>query len=169
MTVAPRPPLMLESFLPYRLNVLAAVVSEGLSRLYAERFGLDIAQWRVLATLGAFHERTATDIGQHSHMNKTRVSRALADLEGRGLVARVAADGDQRKAIVRLTVEGRAVYEAIVPLALAYERKLLATLTATDRAALERALTGLTRAAAVLGRPEADPAPPATSGPLTCP
>ncbi len=38
-----RPPaLLLETFLPYRLNVAAAQVSEGLARVYSERFGLDI-------------------------------------------------------------------------------------------------------------------------------
>ena len=54
--------LALERFLPYRLNVLATLVSNALARVYAERFGLTIPQWRVLATLGQFGVRTARDV-----------------------------------------------------------------------------------------------------------
>ena len=50
----PRVPqaLDLENFLPYRLSILAQVVSEALHALYADRFGLTVTQWRVMAALG---------------------------------------------------------------------------------------------------------------------
>jgi DNA-binding MarR family transcriptional regulator len=126
------PLLRLEDFLPYRLNVLAAAVSEGLARVYSERFGLDIPGWRVLATLGQFSEATATQIGAHSRMHKTKVSRAVAALEARRLISRHANPGDKREAFVALTVEGRRIYAEIVPLALAYQREVLAALPRED-------------------------------------
>lgn len=125
-------PLRLEDFLPYRLNVLAAAVSEGLARVYSERFNLDIPGWRVLATLGQYGARTATQIGQHSRMHKTKVSRAVAALEARGLIRRDSNPGDKRAAIVALTVAGEAAYREIVPLALAYERRLLESFSKGD-------------------------------------
>ena len=46
--------LQLEKFLPYRLSVLAQLVSESLHDLYAGPFGLTVTQWRVMAALGRF-------------------------------------------------------------------------------------------------------------------
>jgi DNA-binding MarR family transcriptional regulator len=132
-----KPLLRLEDFLPYRLNVLAAAVSEGLARVYSERFGLDIPGWRALATLGQFGAVTATQIGAHSRMHKTKVSRAMAALEARGLIRRAANPGDKRAAIVELTAEGARVYAEIVPLALGWQRDVLAGLQPEDARRLD--------------------------------
>ncbi len=144
-------PLRLEAFLPYRLNVLAAAVSEGLARVYSERFGLDIPGWRVLATLGQFGPTTSKAIGAHSRMHKTKVSRAVAELEARGLVTRRTSPTDRREALVALTAKGAATYREIVPLALAYERQVLAAFPAEDARRLDAALDLLAESAARLG------------------
>jgi DNA-binding MarR family transcriptional regulator len=134
------PLLRLENFLPYRLNVLAAAVSEGLARVYSERFGIDIPGWRVLATLGQFGPLASKMIGAHSRMHKTKVSRAVAHLEERGLVRRAVNPGDKREGIATLTDKGAAVYRKIVPLALAYEREVLAAFPREDARRLDAAL-----------------------------
>src|SRR5665213_1415332 len=85
---AAEPALKLDSFLPYRLNVCAILVSQALSRIYAERYKIGVAEWRVLVTLGEFNMMTAKAVGLHSHMHKTKVSRAVVLLERRKLVAR---------------------------------------------------------------------------------
>ena len=54
--------LELEKFLPYRLSVLAQLVSESLHDLYAQPFGLSVTQWRVMAALGRFAPLTAAEI-----------------------------------------------------------------------------------------------------------
>jgi len=135
--------LLLEAFLPYRLNVAAAQVSEGLAKVYSQRFGLDIPGWRVIATLGQFGFATAKAIGAHSRMHKTKVSRAVLELETRGLVRRSANPTDKREAFVALTPEGEAQYREIAPLALAYEDELMRRLTGEQRAALDGILKTL--------------------------
>jgi DNA-binding transcriptional MocR family regulator len=98
--------LRLEEFLPYRLNYVAAEVSQALSGIYGKRFGISIPEWRVIATLGQFGSLAARDIGQHSRMHKTTVSRAVTTLEKRKLIARRANRDDLREAFLTLTEAG---------------------------------------------------------------
>ena len=72
--------LDLESFLPYRLNRIADVVSRRFAAVYRERHGLTRPEWRALATIGQFGTVTASRIVEHSAMHKTKVSRAVAAL-----------------------------------------------------------------------------------------
>jgi DNA-binding MarR family transcriptional regulator len=142
--------LKLEEFLPYRLNVCASLVSAALSRIYAERYKIGVPEWRVLVTLGQFGMMTAKAVGIHSHMHKTKVSRAVALLERRKLVARRANRTDLREAFLSLTSAGRDIYTELAPIALDFARQLLDTVDTTDRAALDRALTKLTERSAKL-------------------
>ncbi len=144
-------PLELETFLPYRLNVLASVVSQGLSGVYAERYRIGIPEWRVLATLGQFGTLTAKAIGAHSRMHKTKVSRAVAALAERGLIDRRANEEDLRAAFLTLSTAGRAIYDDVVPVAKAYAEALTEGLDADERALLDRLLTDLTARAIALG------------------
>lgn len=130
------PRLALAEFLPYRLNVVAAVASEGLARTYGERFGIGVPEWRVLATVGEFGSVTAKAIGFHAHMGKVKVSRAAAALEARGLLCRRPNPEDGREAFLVLTPDGREMYEEVVPLALAYEARLKAALSRNEWDAL---------------------------------
>ena len=103
----PETALKLEEFLPHRLNVCSNIVSQALSRIYAERYKIGIPEWRVLVTLGQFGLMTAKGIGVHTCMHKTKVSRAVALLERRKLVARRANRADLREAFLSLTTAGR--------------------------------------------------------------
>ena len=75
--------LQLEAFLPYRLNRIAAAVSQDFRSVYGPHHDLTIPEWRVLATLGQFEEMSAKAIGRHSAMHKTKVSRAVQALATR--------------------------------------------------------------------------------------
>lgn len=151
--------LRLSAFLPFRLNRLAAEVSQDLADLYAARFGIDVPQWRVLATLGAGPPITAQAVAASTRTHKSTISRAVAALLRRGWLRRLPDDGDRRRALLALTERGRAAYEEIVPLVLAYETELLARLPAAERAALDRGIAELERS---LGLSE----PRAANGPM---
>jgi DNA-binding MarR family transcriptional regulator len=132
--------LRLEEFLPYRLNVVASLTSLALSRIYSERYGIGVPEWRVLVTLGQYGVMTGKQIGAHSHMHKTKVSRAVAELETRKLIARKANRADKREAFLSLTGAGRAIYEDLAPSALEFARRLAEVIEPADRAAFDRAV-----------------------------
>lgn len=142
--------LKLEDFLPYRLNVAASLTSQALSRIYADRYKIGVPEWRILVTLGQFGSMTGKTIGLHSHMHKTKVSRAVALLERRKLIARQANREDLRESFLSLTPSGQAIYNDLAPAALDFARQLLNVVDPADRAALDRALRRISERAADL-------------------
>jgi len=114
------PRLDLFRFVPFRLNRLAAEVSNALSSEYQERYGLDIPEWRVLATLG-------------TRTHKSTISRAVTSLMRRQIVERVENEDDRREFRLRLTRKGRTLYEELIPRLLRREQEILACLSAQER------------------------------------
>jgi DNA-binding MarR family transcriptional regulator len=147
---AEQAPLKLEQFLPYQLNVVANLVSQALSRVYARRYRIGVPEWRVLVTLGQFGVMTGKAIGTHTHMHKTKVSRAVALLEKRKLLVRRTNRADMRESFVSLTGTGRAIYEELAPHALDFARRLTDILSPSDREAFNRALRQITDRSAQL-------------------
>lgn len=138
-----KPHLALETFLPYRLSILSNTVSNAIAREYQGRFGLTVAEWRVMAVLGRFGPDIATGICARTAMDKVTVSRAMTRLIGSGLIKRSPDTADRRRVIVRLTRKGQSVHDKIVPVALDYERGLRETLTPDETRAFDRLLDKL--------------------------
>jgi len=141
--------LQLGGFLPHRLNVLSSLVSQALTRVYAAH-GIGIPEWRVLVSLGQFGVMTGKAIGARTHMHKTKVSRAVAELERRKFLARRVNRADLREAFLSLTPAGRAVYDELAPRALEFTQRLSEVVAPADRAAFDRAMTALTERSAKL-------------------
>lgn len=136
--------LRLERFLPYRLNVVGSFASRALGRIYGEHFGIGIPEWRVVAQLGEFGKLTSRDIGELAQMHKTKVSRAVTELEKRGLVSRSENRQDRRESFVELTSAGKRIYDQIVPLALGFEARWIEGIPAEELMTFERVLSTLT-------------------------
>lgn len=141
------PHLELDRFLPYRLSVLQLAVSRSLAQIYAERFDLTRYEWRVLAVLAREAPLTAAEVAERTSMDKVQVSRAVARLIAAGRLARETDPMDRRRAPLRPTPAGRALYRQIVPLAKARERQLTSALTPTETRVLDRILDKLHRRA----------------------
>lgn len=122
--------LALEAFLPYRLARAAEMVSKQFAAHYRRQYGLTRPEWRTLATIGQFDRITATDIGRHSSMHKTKVSRAVRALEQRNWIVRTDDPVDRRIEHIGLTREGKRHYRELVRVARDYETRLVQTLGA---------------------------------------
>lgn len=132
--------LELDRFLPYRLSVLSNRISQDIARLYAERFALGVTEWRIMAVLGRYPELSASRVAERTAMDKVAVSRAVTSLLASGRLKRRTHGKDRRRSVLALSARGLKVYDEIVPLALAYERRLLEGLPGDERAALDRLL-----------------------------
>ena len=147
--------LDLERFLPYRLSVLSNRVSQSIAQGYAERFGIGITEWRVIAVLGRDTELSANEVAERTAMDKVAVSRAVARLLERGLLQRDTHGDDRRRSVLALSEAGYAVYDEVVPVARAYEQRLLAPLDDAERAMLDGLLTKLAAATKTLSADDA--------------
>ena len=135
--------LDLERFLPYRLSVLSNRISMAISSEYHRRFGLAITEWRVMAVLGRYPGLSAREVTERTAMDKVAVSRAVAKLLEAGRLERDFDDDDRRRSVLRLSPDGLAVYDQIVPLALGFENLILADMSDTERDLLFRLLDRL--------------------------
>jgi DNA-binding MarR family transcriptional regulator len=121
-------------FVPFRLNRLAAEVSAALSGEYQERYGLDIPEWRVLATLGFRNDACSAQYISHcTRTHKSTISRAVTALMTRQLVERVENEDDRREFALRMTRKGKALYQELIPRLLRKEQEILSCLSAQER------------------------------------
>lgn len=156
MTLRRSPPdtalrtLELDRFLPYRLSVLANTMSVAIATAYAERFGLSIPEWRVLAVLAQEPGLSAAQVAARTAMDKVAVSRAVASLARARRVERTLEQSDRRRSRLHLTQKGLAVYREVAPFALAYEDAVLRGLPARARQKLDVLLDDLLRRARTL-------------------
>lgn len=135
--------LDLDRFMPYRLSVLTNRVSNAIARHYSERFGLSIAEWRVMAVLGQASGLSAREVALRTEMDKVQVSRAVAGLVNRKRVQKSVDGSDGRVTRLALTPRGRAIYDEIVPQALYLEEQFLAALAPKERADFDRLIEKL--------------------------
>lgn len=137
------PALRLDGFLPYRLSVLSNAVSSKIAAIYEREFELSVWQWRIIAVLGEREGLTSTEVAQRTLMDKPTVSRAAASLIERGILERRIDTEDRRRAPMRLTEEGTAIYAAVIPMALESEQELLDALSEEEAATLHALLSRL--------------------------
>ena len=144
-------------FIPFRLNRLAAEVSRELAGVYSGQFGIDITEWRVLATLGMSEPRSAQFVVRCTRTHKSKISRAVTRLALAGLIEGVPNSDDRRETQLRMTKKGRALYEKLAPVVLNYEQRLLAGLTKDDLHGLIHGLDMLEKALGLVQDPNECP------------
>ena len=152
-----RPPkLHLEKFLPYRLSVLSNTVSSAIAAAYFMNFGLSIPEWRVMAVLAANPGLSAAEVTARPALDMGAVSGGVTARLAAGRPHRTTAPADRRRTHLALTRAGERVYARVVPMALQYERNLVAPLSARDLATLDRLVRVLLGRAVELGPAHAE-------------
>ncbi len=134
MTTRDLPEFDLEGFLPYRLTVLAAHLSAKMAQQYKHEFGVSNPEWRVLVNVGYAENPSVRDIEKRVSLEKSKVSRAAARLEARGLISKVVDPNDRRLVKLDLTEKGTDLLSQLVPIAMSFQTSLEAKLGEAEEA-----------------------------------
>jgi DNA-binding MarR family transcriptional regulator len=133
------PTFDLARYTPYRVAIVAQLLSEALALRYREQFGISIPEWRVLVHLVHSGGTSVRDIEQKVVMEKSKVSRAAARLTSRGLIAKRPNMRDKRLLHLSLTEKGRQIMSDLLPIARSFQNDIEIKL-GPDFAAFERAI-----------------------------
>ena len=92
-------------------------VREALDRQLQRDAGMPHAYYQILAMLSEAERRTLTmtELARRTRSSPSRLSHAVAKLEGKGWVRRCRHSGDHRTTLATLTDRGRAELEATAP------------------------------------------------------
>lgn len=127
-----RSELHMDSFLPTLIRNLSEGMALSMSRRITGPFRLTMTEWRIMLQLAEHEALSASDIVAYSAMEKSKVSRAIGNLEARDLVVREAASEDLRVKRLTMTETGRKRYEALVPRILDWEKELIEGLEVSE-------------------------------------
>jgi DNA-binding MarR family transcriptional regulator len=147
-------PRLLRGLLSHRVLVLSNTLARAASRYYPRRFGVRLAEWRVIDALHAGRGISANQISQWLQTDKAWVGRSVERLITAGLVRRRPDPQHGRRLLLTLTMKGERAYAAIAAAARRRHDNVLQALTAQERRVLERILDKLqARAEHMLGEP----------------
>ena len=130
----------LENLVTFRLSRLADTLERAATLTYGREFDLNLTAWRTLAILNQHGPTTVKDISRRSRIDKGWISRSVARLEDRGLLARMPNEQDNRSVLLRLTEDGHRLVAQIAPLSM---RRHEALMTALGESESERFLQAL--------------------------
>jgi DNA-binding MarR family transcriptional regulator len=131
-----------------RLMVLANLLKRGAILRYKRLAGLSSVEFGLVASLGRRPPMSVVRLAEAVGMDKGQISRALAELVARKLVAKAVNPRDNRETLVCLTKGGLAAHDTIVAGAQDRNRRLLEQLNPHDLELLLGYIDGLTATAA---------------------
>ena len=127
--------LEMRDFLPYLLAMATEEVSAGFQRVYRDRYGMLRTDWRVLFHLGRYGAMTASEVRARSRLHKTKVSRAVVNLERLRMVTRATDPEDRRREVLSLTGAGQRAFADLSAEAARYDARLWEGVPEAERGA----------------------------------
>ena len=126
-------PMDLEEYFPFYLGTISNRWTASSSKIYLDRFGVGIGDWRVLASIQALGAASSQEIVGLISMDAAAVSRSTAKLDKEGFIKPVQGRFVGRTKPYELTDKGRGLYAELRDVAVARENQLLAALSAEER------------------------------------
>jgi DNA-binding MarR family transcriptional regulator len=148
-------PRLLNALLSHRVLVLSNTLALAAARHYPRRYGIRLAEWRVIDALHAGREISANEISRWLRTDKAWVGRSVDRLIEGGYAKRRPDPAHGRRILLSLTAKGERAYASIAAAARRRHENLLGTLSGEERRIFERAIVKLQmRANELLAAPD---------------
>jgi DNA-binding MarR family transcriptional regulator len=125
--------LDLDRYIPAFITFIANKLSNSATSVYQRNFGINVTEWRIMTQLALEPGIPASRICRVIGFNKGPVSRTLALMQKRRLVAIRTDPTDARTHSIALTAKGRTIHDKVIVVALEREKRLLSCLKADER------------------------------------
>jgi len=135
--------LPLEHWIGYRFSLISARLGNFIAPMYESRHDLSMPAWRSLAVIARYQPLTASRLATLTSSDAYKVARAIELLVRRGLIRRDVDKSDRRRASLRLTPDGRRVYQDIEKFVVRVENELTSALDTKELAMLRQSLDKL--------------------------
>lgn len=133
------------NFLGYRMVIAGKLFDRCINRVLSEHSDLSLPEWRALAQLGLLPSGTVRSLSNGAAVDRAEVSRALRDLQVRGLVERRENGEDLRSPVFSITPQGRQLFSRVRKPIAAFINDLVDELSDKDIETAGRVLVTITR------------------------
>ncbi len=116
----------------FQLHLIVATNSSTVIRICEGEYGITRREWLFLALLAAFGALAPSQVAAHAGLDRSRTSKGLTSLHGKGLIERMQHPADRRRASVALTAAGRDLYARLFPRVCKVNTDLLAVLSEAE-------------------------------------
>lgn len=130
-------PAGLADMLLYRLHRLRTAGGGMVLRYCEGQFGITRREWVFLGLLDGAEPVTCSELAERAGLQKSATSKTVVGLLRKGLVSRLARQGDRRYAQLALTQAGREMHARILPLVQQINQGMVATLSEAEIAQLD--------------------------------
>jgi len=127
----------------HRLLKLNNRLMQPFSTHLSHRYDISLNEFRLLMAIGRLGASASHELAEHTGVNAMSVSRAVQTLERHGRITVEPDPSNRRRKVLKLTPEGRRLYELMRPQTNAVADYLLSALPEADLAKLDHLVSDL--------------------------
>ena len=126
-------PRSIFDLLNFRLSEFMNLSGSLVTRICEGEFGVTRNEWALIAMLAAMGPSSPSDLARRTTIDRAQASKTLRVLQAKELAVREPLPHDRRRARIRLTQRGEALFTVLFPRAVAVNQAMLSALDASER------------------------------------
>ena len=124
-----RQPAQLDDLFLYHLARLMNSAGSMVVRLCEGGYGITRREWRMIGLLADKEPMQPSQLAELAQLDRTRTSRTISGLIGKGLLRKQSMAGDARQALVQLSASGLELHSQLFPQVQAINQELLSDIS----------------------------------------